>query len=249
MKLFAGMEEEYRRRHDALWPELAALLSSKGISDYSIFWDRRTNDLIGVLKVTHAALHTLLDGLGHDEADVREIVRGVLAKLPIIALTANAFPDDVKVCRDAGMNDFLSKPLRKPALVAAVLVWVYVWHTYPGYELRVVGRSERAAVYSGISPSRHIVLAMGKMGAYELNYSSDIDLIVVGTDEGGAAQHGGPVCGREARERSHQSFGVEHARVRRPERRHGLHVRFAARDERTVHDLEPARTIGRARGL
>ena len=55
MKLFAGMEEEYRRRHDALWPELAALLSSKGISDYSIFWDRLTNDLIGVLKVTHAA--------------------------------------------------------------------------------------------------------------------------------------------------------------------------------------------------
>ena len=55
MKLFAGMEEEYRRRHDALWPELAALLSSKGISDYSIFWDSRTNDLIGVLKVTHAA--------------------------------------------------------------------------------------------------------------------------------------------------------------------------------------------------
>ena len=34
------------------------------------------------LKVTHAALKTLFDGLGHDEADVREIVRGVLAKLP-----------------------------------------------------------------------------------------------------------------------------------------------------------------------
>ncbi|RED24196.1 Hpt sensor hybrid histidine kinase [Rhodopseudomonas thermotolerans] len=46
---------------------------------------------------------------------------GALAKLPIIALTANAFPDDVKVCREAGMNDFLAKPLRKPALVAAVL--------------------------------------------------------------------------------------------------------------------------------
>ena len=40
---------------------------------------------------------------------------------PIIALTANAFPDDIKQCRDAGMSDFLSKPLRKPALVAAIL--------------------------------------------------------------------------------------------------------------------------------
>jgi hypothetical protein len=34
------------------------------------------------LKVTHTALKSLFDDLGHDEADVREIVRGVLAKLP-----------------------------------------------------------------------------------------------------------------------------------------------------------------------
>ena len=46
---------------------------------------------------------------------------GRFAALPIIALTANAFPDDVKICRDAGMSDFLAKPLRKPALVAALL--------------------------------------------------------------------------------------------------------------------------------
>jgi len=46
---------------------------------------------------------------------------GALAKLPIVALTANAFPDDIRTCREAGMTDFLAKPLRKPALVAAVL--------------------------------------------------------------------------------------------------------------------------------
>jgi hypothetical protein len=46
---------------------------------------------------------------------------GDCAALPIIALTANAFPEDIKLCREAGMNDFLAKPLRKPALVAAVL--------------------------------------------------------------------------------------------------------------------------------
>lgn len=51
------------------------------------------------------------------------------------------------------------------ALVAAVLVWVFVWHTYLGYELRVVGKSEKAAVYSGISPARRIVLAMAISGA------------------------------------------------------------------------------------
>jgi hypothetical protein len=46
---------------------------------------------------------------------------GAFASLPIIALTANAFAEDVKLCRDAGMSDFLAKPLRKPAMVAAIL--------------------------------------------------------------------------------------------------------------------------------
>lgn len=46
---------------------------------------------------------------------------GRLEALPIIALTANAFPEDIKICREAGMSDFLAKPLRKPALIAALL--------------------------------------------------------------------------------------------------------------------------------
>jgi signal transduction histidine kinase/ActR/RegA family two-component response regulator len=46
---------------------------------------------------------------------------GRFAELPIIALTANAFPEDVKLCREVGMSDFLAKPLRKPAMVAAIL--------------------------------------------------------------------------------------------------------------------------------
>jgi hypothetical protein len=36
----------------------------------------------GQLKVVHTALHSLLDGLGHDERDVLRIVREVLDKLP-----------------------------------------------------------------------------------------------------------------------------------------------------------------------
>jgi hypothetical protein len=34
------------------------------------------------LKITHTALHSLLDDLGHDEADVKSVVRSVLEKLP-----------------------------------------------------------------------------------------------------------------------------------------------------------------------
>jgi len=50
MKLFKGFEEEYQKRHDALWPELEQLLKSTGIHEYSIFLDDTTNSLFGVLK-------------------------------------------------------------------------------------------------------------------------------------------------------------------------------------------------------
>ena len=54
MKLFNGYEEEYIKRHDAIWPELQALLKKTGIEDYSIFLDKETNFLFGVLKVKNA---------------------------------------------------------------------------------------------------------------------------------------------------------------------------------------------------
>ena len=50
MQLHPGMAEEYRRRHDAIWPELVALLKAAGISDYSIHLDPETNALFGILS-------------------------------------------------------------------------------------------------------------------------------------------------------------------------------------------------------
>ena len=51
MKLFKGCEEEYKRRHDELWPELETLLKGAGIKDYSIFLDEETNILFGYLTI------------------------------------------------------------------------------------------------------------------------------------------------------------------------------------------------------
>lgn len=55
MKLFPGKEAEYKKRHDEIWPELSSLLKETGISDYSIFLDRETNALFGVLTITDSA--------------------------------------------------------------------------------------------------------------------------------------------------------------------------------------------------
>jgi len=49
MRLKPGCEEEYKRRHDAIWPDLVTLLRNAGITDYSIHLDRETNILFAVL--------------------------------------------------------------------------------------------------------------------------------------------------------------------------------------------------------
>lgn len=49
MTLDEGCLDEYRRRHDAIWPELAALLKEAGVEDYSIHYDAATRRLFGVL--------------------------------------------------------------------------------------------------------------------------------------------------------------------------------------------------------
>ncbi len=51
MRLHRGFEEEYKRRHDNLWPELQELLKSTGVSEYSIFLDENTNELFGIMQV------------------------------------------------------------------------------------------------------------------------------------------------------------------------------------------------------
>jgi L-rhamnose mutarotase len=49
MKLKPGCVDEYRLRHDAIWPKLVDLLRTSGVRDYSIFLDESTLTLFGVL--------------------------------------------------------------------------------------------------------------------------------------------------------------------------------------------------------
>lgn len=60
MHLKPGARDDYKKRHDEVWPELVALLKEAGVSDYSIHLDEETDTLFGVLWRTdnHA-----MDGL------------------------------------------------------------------------------------------------------------------------------------------------------------------------------------------
>jgi L-rhamnose mutarotase len=50
MFLHPGQADEYRRRHDAIWPELTALLKATGVHDYSIYLDAEHGVLFAVLR-------------------------------------------------------------------------------------------------------------------------------------------------------------------------------------------------------
>ena len=50
MRLNPGQAEEYKRRHDAIWPELAALLREAGVANYSIYLDEPSHTLFAYLE-------------------------------------------------------------------------------------------------------------------------------------------------------------------------------------------------------
>lgn len=62
-----------------------------------------------------------MDGL-ECTARMREMPAG--ATVPIVAMTANAFPEDKARCLAAGMNDFVSKPVDPDVLFEVVLHWL-----------------------------------------------------------------------------------------------------------------------------
>lgn len=67
MKLKPGCEEEYKKRHDEIWPELQEVLSEAGIHDYSIFLDEESLTLFAVQK--------LEDGYDDEEVASNAVVR------------------------------------------------------------------------------------------------------------------------------------------------------------------------------
>ena len=51
MKLHEGMEREYARRHNMLWPQMKESIHSHGGHNYSIYLDRETNILFGTIEI------------------------------------------------------------------------------------------------------------------------------------------------------------------------------------------------------
>jgi L-rhamnose mutarotase len=52
MKVKADAHEEYERRHRPIWAELEFVLKNHGVSNYSIFLEKETNQLFGYVEIS-----------------------------------------------------------------------------------------------------------------------------------------------------------------------------------------------------
>lgn len=66
----------------------------------------------------------VMDGVAATR-EIRKLDRPDAASVPIIALTANAFEEDVKQCLQAGMNAHLSKPVESERLYQVLRELIY----------------------------------------------------------------------------------------------------------------------------
>ncbi len=65
----------------------------------------------------------IMDGLKATQK-IREYEEGTASRTPIIAVTANAFPEDKEKCLNAGMDDYISKPFQPQELIEKIKKWV-----------------------------------------------------------------------------------------------------------------------------
>jgi signal transduction histidine kinase/DNA-binding response OmpR family regulator len=105
---------------------LSAALEPKGLV---IEVARNGREAIGALERAGGAVELVLMDLMMPEMDglaaMREIrARDEWRRLPIIALTAKAMPDDRHRCLEAGASDYCTKPIDVDKLVSLIRVWL-----------------------------------------------------------------------------------------------------------------------------
>jgi CheY-like chemotaxis protein len=55
--------------------------------------------------------------------NIRKLKIPKAQQIPIIAMTANVFREDIKDCLEAGMNDHIAKPIDPTTLYKSIIHW------------------------------------------------------------------------------------------------------------------------------
>ena len=63
MTLKKGKIEEYKKRHDEIWPEISQVLTQLGIKNYSIYYDSKDNTLMEYMELTDENRFDEMEGI------------------------------------------------------------------------------------------------------------------------------------------------------------------------------------------
>ena len=89
-----------------------SLLQANGKEALEIFRNSKMGEYDFIIM---DVMMPVMDGLEATKA-IRGLEREDARKIPIIAMTANAFEEDQKACLDAGMDEHIGKPIDIPLL-------------------------------------------------------------------------------------------------------------------------------------
>ena len=102
------------------------LVAAKMLKDFDVQTNMACDGAEAVAAASRFPYDVILMDMRMPEMDGLQATRAIrmrggrLATVPIIAFTANAFAEDMQACRDAGMNDFVVKPVRKTVLIETI---------------------------------------------------------------------------------------------------------------------------------
>jgi signal transduction histidine kinase/CheY-like chemotaxis protein/HPt (histidine-containing phosphotransfer) domain-containing protein len=124
------------------------------LAGFGITPDLAGNGLEAVDIVRRKPFDVILMDVHMPEMDGLEATRAIrllnspAAKTPIIALTANAFTNEIEACRSAGMNAHIGKPFKKEDLIVAIAEAVAGRLDFSGYAPQgdVSGGGQRVVV-------------------------------------------------------------------------------------------------------
>ncbi|PKO47947.1 MAG: hypothetical protein CVU29_00775 [Betaproteobacteria bacterium HGW-Betaproteobacteria-22] len=116
--------------------------------------------------------------------EATRIIRDIpaLATMPIIAMTANAFDEDKQACLQAGMNDFISKPVEPHLLYATILKWLPDLLVLPDALSKAGDEAENIAIttrekdteQSSITKLESALLELGNLAGLNLKRGLDV---------------------------------------------------------------------------